>query len=118
MHIHTHAHPHVHKHTCKHTHACTPTHHPHTPPTHTTHTHHVRTYSHTPHMHILTHTTYAHTHTYSQCIPTPMAWYAHQLPEWFQKLCVIGTYFIEIAAPVLFFLPVRSLRLLGFWSQV
>ena len=26
-----------------------------------------------------------------QCIPTPLAWYAHQLPEWFQILSVVGT---------------------------
>ena len=32
-------------------------------------------------------------------------------------MSVVGTYFIEIAAPILFFLPVRSLRLLGFWTQ-
>ena len=30
----------------------------------------------------------------------------------------MGTYLIEIVVPLLFFLPVRSLRLLGFWSQV
>ena len=53
-----------------------------------------------------------------QCIPSPMAWYAHQLPEWVQKLSVVGTYLIEMAMPFLFFLPVRSLRLLGFASQV
>jgi hypothetical protein len=32
-------------------------------------------------------------------------------------MSVVGTYFIEIATPILFFLPVRSLRLLGFWTQ-
>jgi hypothetical protein len=53
-----------------------------------------------------------------QCIPTPLAWYAHQLPEWFQKLCVVGTYFIEIAVPLLFFLPLRSLKVFSFACQV
>lgn len=53
-----------------------------------------------------------------QCIPTPLAWYAHQFPEWLQKLSVVTTYVIEIAIPLLFFLPVRSLRILGFLSQV
>ena len=53
-----------------------------------------------------------------QCIPTPVSWYAHQFPVWLQKLSVVATYFIEIAVPFLFFLPVRSLRLLGFFSQV
>ena len=57
-------------------------------------------------------------HYESQCIPTPLAWYAHQLPEWFQKLSVVGTYFIEIGVPFLFFAPVRSLRMFAFWCQV
>ena len=61
---------------------------------------------------------FIHLATHCQCIPTPLSWYAHQLPEWFQKMCVVGTYFIEVAAPVFFFLPVRSLRLLGFMTQV
>ncbi len=53
-----------------------------------------------------------------QCIPTPLAWYAHHLPSWILKLGVVSTYWIEAAAPVLFFLPIRSLRLMGFLSQV
>eukprot|EP00118_Oscarella_pearsei_P025351 m.308033 g.308033 ORF g.308033 m.308033 type:complete len:675 (+) comp43282_c0_seq1:47-2071(+) len=57
-------------------------------------------------------------HYETQCIPTPLAWYAHQLPEWFQKLCVIGTYFIEILVPFLFFVPIRPLRLISFYLQV
>lgn len=54
----------------------------------------------------------------SQCIPTPLAYYAHQLPHWLQALCVVLTYVIEIALPFLFFAPVRSLRLLAGWSQI
>ena len=57
-------------------------------------------------------------HYESQCIPTPLAWYAHQLPEWFQKISVVGTYFIEMGVPFLFFAPVRSLRMFAFWCQV
>jgi len=57
-------------------------------------------------------------HYESQCIPAPLAWYAHQLPEWFQKLSVVATYVIEIALPFLFFLPIRSLRIWGFFSQI
>ncbi|XP_033918832.1 lipase maturation factor 2 [Melopsittacus undulatus] len=59
------------------------------------------------------------THHYeTQCIPTPAAWFAHQLPVWFQKLSVVATYIIEIAVPVLFFAPIRRLRLFAFYSQV
>ena len=57
-------------------------------------------------------------HYESQCIPTPLAWYAHQLPEWLQKLSVVGTYFIEIVVPLMFFLPLRSVRIFSFLSQV
>ena len=57
-------------------------------------------------------------HYESQCIPTPLAWYAHHLPHWFQRLSVVGTYFIEIGVPFLFFVPIRSLRLFAFWNQV
>ena len=56
--------------------------------------------------------------SHQQCIPTPLAWYAHQLPEWFQKLSVMVTYVIEIALPFLFFSPIRNLRLFAFFGQV
>ena len=55
---------------------------------------------------------------YQQCIPTPVAWYLHQMPEWFQKLSVALVYVIEIAIPFLFFSPARSQRLFAFCSQV
>ncbi|NWS44518.1 LMF2 factor, partial [Probosciger aterrimus] len=57
-------------------------------------------------------------HYETQCIPTPAAWFAHQLPVSFQKFSVVATYIIEIAVPVLFFAPIRRLRLFAFYSQV
>ncbi|KAM4035790.1 lipase maturation factor 2 [Anomaloglossus baeobatrachus] len=57
-------------------------------------------------------------HYETQCIPTPAAWYAHQLPVWLQKLSVVATYVIEIGVPWLFFLPSRRLRLFSFYTQV
>ncbi|NXL52144.1 LMF2 factor, partial [Podilymbus podiceps] len=57
-------------------------------------------------------------HYETQCIPTPAAWFAHQLPVWFQKFSVVATYIIEIAVPLLFFAPMRRLRLFAFYSQV
>ncbi|NXC07289.1 LMF2 factor, partial [Orthonyx spaldingii] len=57
-------------------------------------------------------------HYESQCIPTPGAWFAHQLPVWFQKLSVVATYVIEVAVPLLFFAPLRRLRLFAFYCQV
>ncbi|KAL6106827.1 lmf2 [Pungitius sinensis] len=57
-------------------------------------------------------------HYETQCIPTQLAWYAHQLPVWWQKLSVVGAFVIEIAAPLLFFSPLRRLRLGAFYLQV
>lgn len=57
-------------------------------------------------------------HYETQCIPTPAAWFAHQLPVWWQKLSVMGTFIIEIAVPFLFFSPLRRLRLGAFYLQV
>ena len=51
-------------------------------------------------------------HYQTQPLPTPVAWYAHQLPTWFQHLsagCALG---IEIFVPFLIFAP-RRLRLLA-----
>uniref|UniRef100_A0AAV2KW97 Lipase maturation factor n=1 Tax=Knipowitschia caucasica TaxID=637954 RepID=A0AAV2KW97_KNICA len=57
-------------------------------------------------------------HYETQCIPTPAAWFAHQLPVWWQKLSVVGTLFIEIAVPLLFFSPLRRLRIAAFYLQI
>ncbi|KAF4101140.1 hypothetical protein G5714_017572 [Onychostoma macrolepis] len=57
-------------------------------------------------------------HYETQCIPTPLAWFAHQLPVWFQKLSVVGTFVIEIAVPFIFFSPIRRHRLAAFYMQV
>ncbi|KAK7160544.1 hypothetical protein R3I93_008249 [Phoxinus phoxinus] len=57
-------------------------------------------------------------HYETQCIPTQLAWFAHQLPVWFQKLSVVGTFVIEMAVPFLFFSPIRRHRLTAFYMQV
>uniref|UniRef100_A0A1I8I8E4 Lipase maturation factor n=1 Tax=Macrostomum lignano TaxID=282301 RepID=A0A1I8I8E4_9PLAT len=57
-------------------------------------------------------------HYESQCLPTPLAWFSHQLPPWFQALCVVATFVIEIAVPFLFFVPVRAVRKFCFFSQL
>ncbi|KAM4747835.1 lipase maturation factor 2 isoform 2-T2 [Rhinophrynus dorsalis] len=57
-------------------------------------------------------------HYETQCIPTPAAWFAHQLPVWFHKLSVVATYVIEIGVPWLFFLPFRRIQLFSFYAQV
>ncbi|KAF3854755.1 hypothetical protein F7725_022810 [Dissostichus mawsoni] len=57
-------------------------------------------------------------HYETQCLPTSLAWFAHQLPVWWQKLSVVGTFVIEIVVPLLFFSPQRRLRIGAFYLQV
>ena len=48
-------------------------------------------------------------HFETQPLPSPVAWYAHQLPLWFHKLSVAGVFFIELIVPFMIFMP-RALR--------
>jgi hypothetical protein len=57
-------------------------------------------------------------HFESQCIPTPAAWYAHNLPNWLLRLGVVGTYVMELFIPFLFLAPLYHLRLVAFVCQV
>ena len=50
-------------------------------------------------------------HYQTQPLPTPLAWYAHQLPAWFQHLSVGVTLGVELLVPFLIFTPRRSRRL-------
>ena len=51
-------------------------------------------------------------HYETQPLPTGFGWYAHQLPEAFQKVSVIGMFTAELVIPFLIFAP-RRLRTLG-----
>ncbi len=51
-------------------------------------------------------------HYETQPLPTWIGWYVHQLPEWFQKISVIGMFTAELAVPFLIFAP-RRLRIAG-----
>ncbi|HEY6291765.1 MAG TPA: lipase maturation factor family protein [Terriglobia bacterium] len=51
-------------------------------------------------------------HYWTQPIPTPLAWYAAQLPPWFQKMSVVGVFIFEIGVPFLVLAP-RRLRRAG-----
>ena len=54
-------------------------------------------------------------HYETQPLPTPVAWYVHQLPDWFHRLCVAGTFVVELAFPFLIFAPRRP-RMLAFYG--
>jgi predicted DCC family thiol-disulfide oxidoreductase YuxK len=56
-------------------------------------------------------------HYETQPLPTPLAWYAHQLPAAFQKASVAGVFLVELAVPFLFVMP-RRFRLLGAWITI
>ncbi len=51
-------------------------------------------------------------HYFTQPLPTPPAWYAQQLPAWWQWLSVKVMFFIELILPFFLFAP-RRLRLLA-----
>ena len=46
-------------------------------------------------------------HYWTQPLPTPLAWYAAQLPMWFQKLSTFMVFVVELAVPFLIFGPRR-----------
>ncbi len=48
-------------------------------------------------------------HYWTQPIPNVVAWYAHQLPDWFDRISVALTYLIEIVVPFLILGP-RNIR--------
>ena len=49
-------------------------------------------------------------HYWTQPLPLPTAWYAQQLPDWFQKLAVIFVFAIELCFPFFIFAPPRMRR--------
>jgi predicted DCC family thiol-disulfide oxidoreductase YuxK len=51
-------------------------------------------------------------HYWTQPLPTPVAWYANQLPFWFHRFSTAMVFVIELGVPFLFFAP-RPWRLLG-----
>jgi predicted DCC family thiol-disulfide oxidoreductase YuxK len=54
-------------------------------------------------------------HYQTQPIPTPLAWYAQQLPVWFQKGSCFLVLFIELAIPFLILGPRRCRRFAAPW---
>jgi lipase maturation factor 1 len=52
-----------------------------------------------------------------QPLPTPLAWYANQLPEWLLKTGTAGTLFVELVVPFMMFLP-RRWRFAAAWLTI
>ncbi|CAL8098473.1 unnamed protein product [Calicophoron daubneyi] len=57
-------------------------------------------------------------HYQSQGVPNPVAWYLHNLPEWIHAACAAIVLLLEVPLPLLFFIPLRGVRLFSFYSQV
>jgi len=51
-------------------------------------------------------------HYETQPLPTPLAWYMHQLPPWFQTISTTMVLVVELAVPLLIWFP-RRVRLLA-----
>ena len=56
-------------------------------------------------------------HYETQPLPTPLAWYAHQLPLWFQKVSTAMVFMAELPVPLLFLAP-RPWRRIGGWITI
>jgi lipase maturation factor 1 len=56
-------------------------------------------------------------HYETQPLPSPLAYYAHQLPLVFQKFSTLMVYFIEIVVPFFYFMP-RRLRYFGAFMTI
>ena len=59
-----------------------------------------------------------HYHYATQCIPTPLSWYAHQLPNFIQKFSVLGTLLIEIPGAFLIIAPWREARVCAAYLNI
>ena len=56
-------------------------------------------------------------HYWTQPLPPWTAWYANQMPNWFQQLSVVGTFYCELVVPI-FYLAPRQLRHWAFWFTI
>ncbi len=56
-------------------------------------------------------------HYWTQPLPTPLGYYAHFLPEWWQQFCTSAVLFIELIVPFGVFMP-RPFRLFAAWSFI
>lgn len=56
-------------------------------------------------------------HFETQPLPTPLAWYAHHLPDWWLKASTAAVFVIELVVPFLYFTPRRP-RMLAAWLTI
>lgn len=56
-------------------------------------------------------------HFMTQPLPTPLAWYMHQLPLWLHKAMTAAALGIELIVPIFFFAP-RRIRFIAAWLTI
>jgi len=56
-------------------------------------------------------------HYETQHLPTPLAWYFHQLPDWFHRVSTVAVITIQIPISLLFFSPYKNQRRFAFYCQ-
>lgn len=56
-------------------------------------------------------------HFETQPLPTPLAWFAHHLPEWWLKASAAAVFVIELVVPFFYFLPRRP-RMMAAWLTI
>ncbi|WP_374035277.1 lipase maturation factor family protein [Bdellovibrio bacteriovorus] len=47
-------------------------------------------------------------HYWTQPLPTPVAYFAHKMPRWFQKMSTVIMFFIELVCPFLMLVPGKT----------
>uniref|UniRef100_A0A6M2DWC1 Lipase maturation factor n=1 Tax=Xenopsylla cheopis TaxID=163159 RepID=A0A6M2DWC1_XENCH len=58
------------------------------------------------------------THFETMPLPSPLSWYSHHLPHWFLKVVTASALAMDIVMPILFFMPIRSVRLVGAFLRI
>jgi hypothetical protein len=56
-------------------------------------------------------------HYETQPLPTPLAWWMHQLPDAVQRVSTATVFAVELVVPLLFFTP-RRFRVIGAWATI
>jgi predicted DCC family thiol-disulfide oxidoreductase YuxK len=57
-------------------------------------------------------------HYQTQPLPTPLAWYVHQAPEWFGAVSVLFVFFVELIVPFLALGPPRPRMVAAIWIGI
>ena len=57
-------------------------------------------------------------HYATQCLPTPLGWYAHQLPANLQQASVALMFVVQLPAAFMVLVALRGVRVVAAWAQI